>query len=98
MFTNLISSDRMKNILFASVCFIVLFFEGCKFTTKSEHDGNMFSKENDLEVHFKNPPHEARPEAWWWWLQTPTTKDAITLDLEEIKAKDFQDVWCSMGE
>ncbi len=44
-------------------------------------------KEDQLASNFKNPPHEVRPQAWWWWLQTPTTKEAITLDLEEMKAK-----------
>lgn len=41
----------------------------------------------ELEKNFKSPPHEVRPQAWWWWLQTPTSKEAITLDLEEMKAK-----------
>ncbi|KAA6314719.1 hypothetical protein EZS27_034707, partial [termite gut metagenome] len=27
---------------------------------------------------------------WWWWLRTPTTKEAITCDLEEMKAKKIQ--------
>ena len=44
-------------------------------------------KYEELEQCFKYPPHEVRPQAWWWWLQTPTTKEAITLDLEEMKAK-----------
>ncbi|WP_282035767.1 glycosyl hydrolase [Saccharicrinis aurantiacus] len=41
----------------------------------------------ELSQNFKTPPHEVRPQAWWWWLQTPTSKEAITLDLEEMKAK-----------
>ena len=37
--------------------------------------------------YFKNPPKEARPQVWWWWLRTQTNEAAITLDLEEMKAK-----------
>lgn len=36
---------------------------------------------------FANPPKEARPQVWWWWLQTSTNRQAITRDLEEMKAK-----------
>lgn len=41
----------------------------------------------DLAQGFENPPHVVRPQVWWWWLQTPTYKAAITRDLEEMKAK-----------
>ena len=42
---------------------------------------------DSLAAQFIAPPHEARPQAWWWWLRTPTTREAITRDLEEMKAK-----------
>ncbi len=42
---------------------------------------------SSLDQNFKNPPHEVRPQVWWWWLQTPTTEKSITRDLEEMKAK-----------
>jgi len=77
----------MKNFLFVCTCFLVLFLNGCKFSDNSADENISLSNENNIEAHFKNPPHSVRPQAWWWWLQTPTTKEAITLDLEEMKAK-----------
>ena len=35
------------------------------------------------------PPLEARLRAYWWWLNGNVTKEAITCDLEEMKAKGF---------
>lgn len=43
--------------------------------------------EVDLEAGWKNPPAMARPRCWWWWLNGNVTKEAITRDLEEMKAK-----------
>lgn len=40
-----------------------------------------------LESGFANPPREARTRCWWWWLNGNVTKDAITRELEEMKAK-----------
>ena len=42
-----------------------------------------------LESGWANPPCEARLRAYWWWLNGCVTKDAITRDLEEMKAKGF---------
>ncbi len=42
-----------------------------------------------LERGFSDPPNEARLRAYWWWLNGDVTKDAITRDLEEMKAKGF---------
>ncbi len=46
-----------------------------------------FSCTSELEKNFQNPPQPVRPQVWWWWLQTNTSKEAITHDLEEMKAK-----------
>ncbi|MCX7866031.1 MAG: glycosyl hydrolase [Limisphaera sp.] len=42
-----------------------------------------------LEAGFDAPPPEARLRAYWWWLNGNVTKEAITRDLEEMKAKGF---------
>lgn len=42
-----------------------------------------------LEDSFANPPPEARVRAYWWWLNGNVTKEALTRDLEEMKAKGF---------
>ncbi len=42
-----------------------------------------------LESGFAQPPQEARLRAYWWWLNGNVTKESITHDLEEMKAKGF---------
>lgn len=78
---------RYIKFWFVTVCFSALFVVGCKFNGISVSEMAAVKEAKELEMHFKNPPHEVRPQAWWWWLQTPTTNEAITLDLEEMKAK-----------
>ncbi len=41
----------------------------------------------ELADGFVAPPVTARPTCYWWWLRTPTTKEAITKDLEAMKSK-----------
>ena len=38
---------------------------------------------------FLQPPRHAGVRCWWWWLNSNVTKEAITRDLEEMKAKGF---------
>ena len=42
-----------------------------------------------LEADFKTPPHSSGIRAFWWWLNSNVTKEAITRDLEEMKDKGF---------
>jgi hypothetical protein len=42
-----------------------------------------------LKSGFREPPHESGIRAFWWWLNGNVTKDAITRDLEEMKAKGY---------
>ena len=44
---------------------------------------------DSLESGWANPPREARLRAYWWWLNGCVTREAITRDLEEMKAKGF---------
>ena len=44
---------------------------------------------DDLRRGFSDPPQEAGVRCWWWWLNSNVTKEAITRDLEEMKAKGF---------
>ena len=41
----------------------------------------------DLEAGWQNPPAMSRARCWWWWLNGNVTKEAITRDLEQMKAK-----------
>lgn len=43
----------------------------------------------ELERDFANPPQSAGMRCWWWWLNGNVTKEAITHDLEQMKAKGF---------
>ncbi|MEA3366455.1 MAG: glycosyl hydrolase [Candidatus Hydrogenedentes bacterium] len=43
----------------------------------------------ELDEGFKNPPLRARTRCFWWWLNGNVTKEAITHDLEEMKAKGY---------
>jgi hypothetical protein len=38
---------------------------------------------------FDHPPRSARLMAYWWWLNGNVTRESITRDLEEMKAKGF---------
>ena len=42
-----------------------------------------------LEEGFRRPPQSAGVRCFWWWLNGNVTKEAITRDLEEMKAKGF---------
>jgi len=44
---------------------------------------------DSLEAGWQNPPNQARLLAYWWWLNGNVTKESITRDLEEMKAKGF---------
>ena len=42
-----------------------------------------------LDADWNHPPTDARLRAYWWWLNGNVTSNAITRDLEEMKAKGF---------
>jgi hypothetical protein len=41
----------------------------------------------DLEAGWHHPPAISRTRCWWWWLNGNVDREAITRDLEEMKAK-----------
>ena len=43
----------------------------------------------DLEIGFRTPPPSAGIRCFWWWLNGNVTTEAITRDLEEMKAKGY---------
>jgi len=47
------------------------------------------TRADELAKGFANPPIDARLRAYWWWLNGNVTREAITRDLEEMKAKGF---------
>ncbi|NLH44082.1 MAG: glycoside hydrolase [Planctomycetes bacterium] len=42
-----------------------------------------------LDEAFRRPPQSAGVRCFWWWLNGNVTKEAITRDLQEMKAKGF---------
>ena len=36
---------------------------------------------------FQSPPNSARPWVWWFWLNNNVSRESITQDLEELRAK-----------
>ncbi|MGV8096849.1 MAG: glycosyl hydrolase [Mangrovibacterium sp.] len=43
------------------------------------------TKTNSLELGFRTPPNEARPQVWWHWVNGHISKETITRDLEAMK-------------
>lgn len=50
---------------------------------------NAAEDNRSFEEGFINPPQSAGIRCFWWWLNSNVTKEAITRDLEEMKAKGF---------
>ena len=51
--------------------------------------GAAHGAETALESGWANPPINARLRAYWWWLNGNVTRESITRDLEEMRAKGF---------
>ena len=45
------------------------------------------TRDGELTAGFKNPGRQARPRAYWNWLNGAVTLDGLTRDLEEAKDK-----------
>src|SRR3972149_11738641 len=41
----------------------------------------------DLAMDFVGPPDSAKPRVYWWWLNSRVSKEGITRDLEQYRAK-----------
>jgi len=70
-------------VMFYFVAGICLIFTSCtqKYTSGSISDISF----SDIQEEFKNPPDEARPWIFWWWLDGNASKEGITRDFEEMK-------------
>src|SRR5205807_865848 len=53
--------------------------------------GGIFAAAADspLDAGFANPPLNSRIRAYWWWLNGNVNREAITRDLEEMRARGF---------
>ncbi|OHB75142.1 MAG: hypothetical protein A2Z25_21710 [Planctomycetes bacterium RBG_16_55_9] len=66
---------------------LVLLFAVC--TEAFLYDCPCMSKDISLEEGFTRPPQSAGIRCFWWWLNSNVTQEAITRDLEGMKAKGF---------
>lgn len=57
----------------------IIFFYGCSVQEEKQN--------SDLAKGFKNPGNEARPRAYWNWLNGDVSLKGLTRDLEEAKDK-----------
>jgi hypothetical protein len=51
--------------------------------------GGAARKPDALSDRFLNPPQSYGIRCWWWWLNGNVSREAITRDLEQMKAKGF---------
>jgi hypothetical protein len=63
--------------------FFILFFLAINPIFAQQKQGALSEK------IFQNPPSTYGIRCWWWWLNGNVTKEAITRDLTEMKAKGF---------
>lgn len=66
---------RASNSLIAAV-WVLLVFPGSRAVAAPT-----------LEQCFQNPPDEAKPWVYWWWVKGNVDESSITRDLEEMKRK-----------
>lgn len=71
--------DFLKNTVLTSTGLLVLPL--LSFDEKKPKD----PAEGELEKNFLHPPAQARPQAFWMWMNGHVTKKGISLDLEAMK-------------
>ncbi len=83
----------MKKSIFFYI-FFISFFYSCDTDQVSVIQKDCCSTQLDITYSelfkgFQNPPAESRLRCYWWWLNSMTTKESITRDLEQMKAKGY---------
>ncbi len=54
------------------------------FSINKDQKGNHKDNKIDLETVFHNPPEEAKPWVYWYWMRANATSEGITKDLEDM--------------
>jgi len=70
-------------------CYISWNDDSCSMLIKTVSAAETAVDSDVLDTGFRNPPHSAGIRAFWWWLNGNVTEEAITRDLEEMKAKGY---------
>ncbi len=78
----------MKKLL---LCLIILSLLGRELPAQGNFSLEPVTKISDRELveNFKVPPQEAGMSCYWWWLNGVATKESITRDLEQMRAKGY---------
>jgi hypothetical protein len=71
------------------VVFVIYFFLAAGAWLSTTVVSPAPAAEATLENGWTNPPNSARLRAYWWWLNGNVTRESITRDLEQMKAKGF---------
>jgi len=74
-----------KSIVLLFLPVMLFMFLSCRTNTLHPNKSSMTA----LRKGFLEPPRQAGVRCWWWWLNSNVTKEAITRDLEQMKAKGF---------
>jgi hypothetical protein len=73
--------------------FFISTFVFFSLTLVAQSQQNLFTNRKvsniQLEAGFKTPTQESRLRCYWWWLNSMATKESITRDMEEMKAKGY---------
>lgn len=72
-------------LIFISLTSLIIYAQ----IPKSPFNTDRSVKYLQLKEEFQNTPPESRLRCWWWWLNSNTTMETITRDLEEMKAKGY---------
>jgi len=83
--SNAIKRSVAKNISLLTLLTFTLTLLSCRTSGLQSSKSSVAA----LRRGFSTPPRHAGVRCWWWWLNSNVTKEAITRDLEEMKAKGF---------
>jgi len=83
--SNVILRSVAKNISLLLLLTITFAFVSCQTSEAQSSKSSI----DTLRQGFLQTPRNAGVRCWWWWLNSNVTKEAITRDLEEMKAKGF---------
>ncbi len=83
--SNAIQRSVAKSISLLTLLAFALILLSCRTSGLQSSKSSIVA----LRQGFSQPPQHAGVRCWWWWLNSNVTKEAITRDLEEMKAKGF---------
>src|SRR6185312_4959772 len=71
-----------KSIRLTAICIACL---GTVVSTARAQSGHQPEATDQLKKNFLNPPEQAKPWIFWYWMQASVSREGITADLEAMK-------------